>query len=236
MSREQQVVSIGARPEALAIDLSRTAVLVIDMQNDFGAKGGMFDRAGIDITGIGRAVAPTGRALAAARARGIPVIYLAMQHRPDLADMGDEAAPHRIKHGPLGVGATVSTPDGGSGRILVSGSWGTEIVPELAPAPGDIVVAKHRYSGFFETPLDSILRRLGARHLVVTGCSTSVCVESTIRDAMFRDYQCLLLEDCTAEPIGSGNSRGNHEASLLTIELLLGWVSDSPRFVAAVGK
>ena len=113
MSGEEQVVSIGARPEALAIDLSRTAVLVIDMQNDFGAKGGMFDRAGIDITGIGRAVAPTARALSAARARGIPVIYLAKQHRPDLADMGDEAAPNRIKHGPLGGVAATAAGVGG---------------------------------------------------------------------------------------------------------------------------
>jgi len=104
-----------------------------------------------------------------------------------------------------------------------------------APEPGDLVVAKHRYSGFFETQLDSILRGLGVRHLVVTGCTTSVCVESTIRDAMFRDYRCLLLEDCTAEPIGSSNSRGNHEASLLTIELLLGWVSTSDAFLKAIG-
>jgi ureidoacrylate peracid hydrolase len=79
-----------------------------------------------------------------------------------------------------------------------------------------------------------VLRDRGVRHLVVTGCTTSVCVESTIRDAMFRDYRCLLLEDCTGEPIGHGLPRSNHEASLLTIQLLFGWVSDSGRFIEAL--
>jgi ureidoacrylate peracid hydrolase len=95
-------------------------------------------------------------------------------------------------------------------------------------------VPKHRYSGFFETQLDSVLRGLGVRNLVVTGCTTSVCVESTVRDAMFRDYRCIVLEDCTAEPIGASNARSNHEASLLTIELLFGWVSSSNGFIDAL--
>jgi ureidoacrylate peracid hydrolase len=219
-------ILVEARPEPVSLDLARTAVLVIDMQNDFGSKGGMFDRAGIDIEGIRRTLAPTARVLDLARAKGLTVIYLAMQHRADLADMGDAQSPHRIKHRPLNVGADAPSPDG-SYRVLVSGGWGTAIVDELAPHEGDLVVAKHRYSGFFETPLDSILRGRNIKHIIVTGCTTSVCVESTIRDAMFRDYRCILLEDCTAEPIGSGNQRGNHEASLLTIELLFGWISDS---------
>jgi ureidoacrylate peracid hydrolase len=97
-------------------------------------------------------------------------------------------------------------------------------------------VPKHRYSGFFETLLDSILRGRDIKYIVVVGATTSVCVESTIRDAMFRDYQCILLEDCTAEPIGEGNERGNHEASLLTVELLFGWISSSAKFVDALSK
>ena len=144
-------------------------------------------------------------------------------------------APHRIKHRPMHVGDPATSPDGEGSRILVEGGWGVSIIPELRPEKGDFVVPKHRYSGFFETQLDSVLRRLRVRHLVVTGCTTSVCVESTVRDAMFRDYQCIVLEDCTAEPIGSSNSRGNHEASLLTVELLLGWVSNSEAFAAALG-
>ena len=157
-----------------------------------------------------------------------------MQHRGDLSDMGPPSAPHHQRHARLAVGSTMSAPDGSPTRILIAGEWGTQIVPELTPQPGDIVVPKHRFSGFFETPLHSILQTLGARHLIVTGCTTSICVESTIRDAMFRDYACVLLEDCTAEPIGQGNARSNHDASLLTIEVLLGWVSSSEAFLAAL--
>jgi ureidoacrylate peracid hydrolase len=234
MPLHNEAVLIDARPEPVSADLACTAVLVVDMQNDFGSKGGMFDTAGIDISVIRRAVEPTARVLAAARECKLPIVYLAMQHRADLADMGDEAAPHRIKHRPMRVGESVTSPDGQPSRILVEGGWGTSILPELRPKGGDVVVPKHRYSGFFETQLDSVLRGLGVQNLIVTGCTTSVCVESTVRDAMFRDYRCVVLEDCTAEPIGASNTRGNHEASLLTIELLLGWVSSSSKFIAAL--
>jgi ureidoacrylate peracid hydrolase len=231
-----QSVELDARPEPVTLDLRRTAVLVIDMQNEFGAKGGMFDRAGIDITPIQNAVAPTAKVLAAARTNGIPVVYLKMQHRADMADMGIAGSPHRAKHRPFAVGDAVKTPEGRESRILIEGHWGTEIVAELKPEPGDIVIGKHRYSGFFETELDTVLRGLDVRDLVVTGCTTSVCVESTIRDAMFRDYHCVLLEDCTGEPVGNSNSRSNHEASLLTIQLLLGWTSESGKFITALSR
>jgi ureidoacrylate peracid hydrolase len=88
-------------------------------------------------------------------------------------------------------------------------------------------VSNHRYSGFFETELDDVLRGLGVRHLLVTGCTTSICVESTVRDATYRDYTCVVLEDCTAEPIGADLPRTNHHASLLVIESLFGWVSNA---------
>jgi len=97
----------------------------------------------------------------------------------------------------------------------------------LTPEPGDAIVSKHRFSGFFETELDDVLRELGAKYLLVTGCITSVCVEATVRDAMYRDYTCIVLEDCTAEPIGADLPRTNHDASLLVIETLFGWVSSS---------
>ena len=97
-----------------------------------------------------------------------------------------------------------------------------------------MAVAKHRFSGFFRTGLDDALRERGITQLAVPGCTTSVCVESTVRDAMFRDHHCVVLADCTAEPIGDGMPRTNHEASLLTIQLLFGWVSDSGRFVEAL--
>ena len=233
MRTDPAIVSISARPAPIAIDRNRSAVIVVDMQNDFGSKGGMFDRAGIDIAPIVQAVEPTANVLAAARKAGIPVIYLQMQHRADLADMGASDSPHRQRHARLSVGERMVAPDGKESRILIAGEWGTKIIDALTPQSDDIVVPKHRFSGFFETELNTILRGLDAKFLIFTGCTTSICVESTIRDAMYRDYHCVLLEDCTAEPIGYRNSRTNHEASLLTIEVLLGWISDSKTFSEA---
>lgn len=209
-------------------------MIVVDMQNDFGAEGGMLERAGIPIGDIAAVVEPIAWVLGAARRTGMTVVYLAMQFEPDLSNAGAPDAPNFLKHQPLGIGEVVSAPDGSEGRTLVRGTWGTEILPALAPEEDDIVVAKHRYSGFFETELDAILRERGIDSLVFTGCTTSVCVDSTLRDAFYRDYRCLLLRDCTGEPIGSGLARSNHEASLLVIETLFGWVSDSRSLVRAL--
>jgi ureidoacrylate peracid hydrolase len=228
------MVTVDARPDSLTVEPSRTAVVVVDMQNDFGADGGMFDRAGIPISGVQAVVAPTARVLAAARAAGIQILYLKMQFQPDLSDAGGPDAPNLLIHRRLGVGDPVQAPDGREGRILIKDTWNTEILPALAPQDGDIVVSKHRFSGFFETSLDAILRERGIKSLIFTGCTTSVCVESTLRDAFFCDYRCLLLEDCAAEPIGSGLPHSNHEASVLVIETLFGWVSEPAAFEAAL--
>jgi ureidoacrylate peracid hydrolase len=225
---------IDARPDPLPVEPSSTAVVVVDMQNDFGAEGGMFDRAGIPISGIQSVIAPTARVLAAARAAGMQVVYLTMQFEADLSDAGGPDAPNLVLHRKLGLGDPVAAPEGREGRVLVRDTWNTEILSELAPEDGDIVVPKHRFSGFFETDLDAILKERGITTLIFTGCTTSVCVESTLRDAFFRDYRCLLLEDCCAEPIGGDLVRSNHDASVLTIQTLFGWVSDSSRFDSAL--
>lgn len=230
-------VVVEARPRPLAIDPRRTAVIVVDMQNDFGAEGGMFARAGFDISGIRAAIAPTARVLAAARGAGVPVVYLKMGFADDLSDAGGPEAPNLVRHlAVFGVGRPVIAPDGRESRVLIRGTWNTDILPELAPQPGDRLIEKHRFSGFFETELDAVLKDMGVTSLVFTGCTTSVCVESTLRDAFFRDYRCLLLADCTAEPIGDGLARGNHEATLLLVELLFGWVSDSAVLARALAE
>ncbi len=229
-----QPLTLEAKPGPIDIDVTETAVIVVDMQNDFGAKGGMFDRAGIDISMIQNAVGPTARVLAAARKAGINVIYLAMAFRADLSDAGQTDSPNWIKHLPLAVGRTIRAPDGTESRILIRDTWNTAILSDLEPQPGDVVVFKHRYSGFYQTDLDAILKQLDVKYLVVTGCTTSVCVESTIRDAMFRDYTCVLLADCTGEPIGHTLPRSNHDASLLVMQMLFGWISSSDEFVRAV--
>ncbi len=231
---KSRVVSLDARPEPLAIDTARTAVIVVDMQNDFGAKGGVFDRAGIDISGIQKVIAPTAHVLASARNAGVKIIYLKMGFRPDLSDLGAPDSVNRVRHLRAGVGQTVRAPDGSESRILIRDTWNTDIVPELTPQAYDVILYKTRFSGFYETDLDATLKKLGIKYLIITGCTTSICVESTVRDAMFRDYLCILLADCMSEPIGYGLPRINHEASLLALQTLFGWVAGSDEFIRAL--
>lgn len=233
---KSRVVRLDAKPEPIVVDAARTAVIVVDMQNDFGTKGAMFDRAGLDISMIQRAIGPTARVLASARRTGMRIVYLKMGFRPDLSDLGPSDSPNRMRHMLFGVGETMRAPDGREGRFLIRDTWNTDIVPELEPQADDVVIYKHRFSGFYETDLDARLKQMGTKYLIVTGCTTSVCVESTIRDAMFRDYACVLLADCTGEPIGHRLPRSNHEASLLLIQTLFGWVSGSDEFIKALER
>jgi ureidoacrylate peracid hydrolase len=227
------MVTLDAKPEPIAIDPVRSAVIVVDMENDFAAKGGMFDRAGVDISGARKAIAPTAKVLAAARQAGIKIIYLKMGYRPDLSDLGAADSVNRTRHLKIGVGQKIVAPDGRESRILIRDTWDTDILPELKPHADDIVIYKTRFSGFYQTDLDATLKKFGIKYLIVTGVTTSICVESTVRDAMFRDYLCIMLRDCMSEPIGHDLPRTNHDASLLNAEALLGWVSDSEQFLRA---
>jgi ureidoacrylate peracid hydrolase len=215
---------INAVPEPVEIDPSRTALVVVDMQNAFGSKGGMFDKAGIDISGIQEAVRPTAAAVEAARRAGIKVVWIKMGFQAELSDLGAEDVPNGFLFLHLGV------KDG----VLARDEWGTDIVEELTPEDGEPVIYKTRFSAFYRTDLDELLRSYGAKHLIITGCTTSICVESTIRDAFFRDYHCILLEDCAAEPMGRNLSRSNHEATVLLVERIFGSVSNSSDFINAV--
>lgn len=234
MSNMSRSVSISARPSTVQITPSSTAVIVVDMQNDFAADGGMFHRANIDISCIRTIVPRTAEVLDVARAVGMPVVYLKMAFQPDLSDTGGPDSPTWLKHLPLQAGATVAAPDGSASRVLIRDTWNTDIISELTPEPGDAVLYKHRYSGFYGTELDQILRDRGVTNLIMTGATTSVCVESTVRDAVFRDYHCLVLEDCTAEPIAFDGPRSNHEASLLVLELLFASITHSTALIDAL--
>lgn len=236
MQTTNRMVSVDAKPEPLTIDLSKTAVLVIDMQNDFGAEGGMFDRAGVDLSVIRDAVAPTQRVIAGARATGIPIVYIKEALRPDLSDLARVESPHRRMSRRMGIGQQVTAPDGRASRVHVEDTWNTEILPDLAPQASDIVVTKRRWSGFYETELDARLRALGTQYLIVTGCTTSVCVESTIRDAAFRDYACLLPADCTGQPAGRDSPHSTHDASLVVIARHFGWVTTSREVLNALQR
>jgi ureidoacrylate peracid hydrolase len=229
-----RVISIPAKPERVELDTATTAVIVVDMQNDFATKNGMLDLAEMDISSIQRSIGPIAAVLTCARDAGIKIIYLKMGFHPDLSDLGRSDSPNRLAHLRAGVGKTVVAPNGTESRILVRDTWNTDVVHELKPHDEDIVLYKTRFSGFYETELDATLKRHAVKNLIVTGCTTSVCVESTVRDAMFRDYRCVLLSDCMAEVVGNDLPRSNHEASLFLIQMRFGWVTDSKEFITTL--
>jgi ureidoacrylate peracid hydrolase len=230
-------IELDAKPAPIALDAAKTAVIVVDMQNDFGSPGGMFALAGINIAGIRQAIAPTAKVLAAARRASLPIVYLKMAFRSDLSDLGAPGSPNRERHLRFRVGDVVQAPDGRSSRILIRDTWNTDILAELKPEPADILLYKHRFSGFFETNLHASLQRLGITNLVFVGCTTSVCVEATVRDAMYRDYSSVLLTDCMSQPALPGSQPGvNHDSTLVLVNTFLGWTSDSEEFSAALTK
>jgi ureidoacrylate peracid hydrolase len=137
-------------------------------------------------------------------------------------------------HEGLGVGQSHTAPDGRPGRILVRDTWNTDIITALQPQDGDLVLYKTRYSGFYRTDLHERLAAAGTRQLIVIGCTTSVCVESTVRDAMFRDYEPVVLSDCVNEVVGADRAYSNHRATLDLIEARLGWVSSADALVRSL--
>jgi ureidoacrylate peracid hydrolase len=230
MVQSSREIPVHARPAPLAIDPRDTAVVVVDMQQGFFGPGGAWDRAGIDVSGAQGVVAPTARVLAAARDAGLPIVYLTM----GFAGPGGDTRlwnRERRERWVAVVGPATPAPHG---RTLPAGVTDADILAELAPHPGDVVVVKSRHSGFFNTDLHAILQGLGVTTLVFTGGTTSICVEATLRDAYFRDYRCLLLADCVAEPIGGRLPRTNHDATLLLVEVIYGWVAESPALVQAL--
>ena len=226
----ESLVNVDAKPQPITVDIAKTAVIVVDMQNDFVSKGGILDHAGLDISMNQAAIGPTAKVLSAARRAKIKVVYLKMGFKPDLSDLGSHDSVNRTRHLLFGVGQISNAPDGSHGRFLIRNTWNTDIVSELQPQPDDLIIYKHRFSGFFETDLDDRLKESGIKYLIFTGVTTCVCVESTLRDAMFRDYLPVVLADTVAEPIGNNMARTNHEASLLAIETSFGWVSTSDAF------
>jgi ureidoacrylate peracid hydrolase len=230
MTTSATIASVATQQGEVRIEPNRTAVIVVDMQNDFGHPDGMFARAGVDISGMEAAIAPTATVLAAARQAGVKVVYLKMAYRPDLSDAGAPGGPNRVKQAPMSIGEQIAAPDGTTGRLMIRDTWNTDIVDGLTPQAGEAVIYKHRFSGFYETELHELLQQSNIEYLVFTGGTTSVCVESTMRDAAFRDYYCLLLEDCTAEPIG----QANHDASLHLLGRVFGWTCRSEDLLAAL--
>jgi ureidoacrylate peracid hydrolase len=220
---------VRAEPEDVTFDRSRTAVLVVDMQNAFASAGGMLDLAGVDVAPAAEAVENTFLVIEAARRAGIPVVYLTIGYPPDESTAGGPDSPNPRKE--LALKLMRERPEL-RGKLLTFGTWDFEIVDRLRPRPGDAVIVKSRYSGFHGTELDSWLRSRGLRNLIVTGIASNVCVESTIRDAYFLEYWPLMVEDASM-PAGS---RAIHDATLFNVRTFFGWTALAEDVAAALGE
>ncbi len=196
MIRGPLVVEFPAYPQKLRIDVRRTAMLIIDMQNDFCAPGGWLERQGVDIAPARRPIPVLRALLPLLRAHSMPVIWLNWGNRPDKLNLHPGIL-HVYNPTGDGVGLGDSFP-GGESRTLEKNSWGAALVEELEVLPGDICVDKYRMSGFFDTPLDSILRNLEIRSLLFGGVNLDQCVLSTLTDAACLGYDCIVVEDCCA--------------------------------------
>jgi nicotinamidase-related amidase len=214
-------VTIACAPQNVTVDLRRTAIIIIDMQNDFCAKGGWVDHLGVDYAPDRAPIAPLQRLLPPLRKAGVPVIWVNWGNRPDLANM----PPNQIHlYKPAGVGIGLGDPLPGSGaRVLEKDSWAAAVVDELGQEPGDIKVDKYRISGFWDTPLDSILRNLGTRSILFAGVNTDQCVLHSLTDANFLGYGCLLVEDCCA----TTSPNFCTEATVWNVKKCFGFVTDS---------
>ena len=221
------MAKVQAEPYEFEFEPATTALLVIDMQRDFVEPGGFGEALGNDVSLLRKAIAPTRRVLDAARSAKMFVIHTREGHRPDLSDL----PPSKKARGRLNAGIGDAGP---MGRILVRGEHGHDIIDELKPLPGEPVVDKPGKGAFYATDLDAMLKNRGVRQIVVCGVTTEVCVNTSVREANDRGYDCLVLEDCTASYFPEF-----HSMALRMIKAqggIFGWVSDSTKLLAVLPR
>ncbi|MBN9022952.1 MAG: isochorismatase family protein [Rhizobiales bacterium] len=220
-------VRLAAEPAPVTVDANKAALLVVDMQNDFCTRGGYMDSRGIDVTPNRAPIAPLRKMVARFRQESMPVIWVNWGVRKDLLNIAPSV---RRAHNPTGTETDIGAPIPGTrSEILRVGSWGAEVVDELNARGGDIQVTKHRFSGFWDTDLDAILRNLGVKTLFIGGVNLDQCVMTTLEDATFLGYDVILVEDCAA----TTSPPFCVEAALYNIKLLFGFVTRSEAVLRA---
>lgn len=216
-----QRITLGTDTKTLAVDLNKTACLVVDMQNDFCHPDGWLASIGVDVTPARAPIGPLQGILPLLRQVGVPVIWVNWGNRPDLLNISPAL---RHVYNPTGTGVGLGDPLPSNGAtVLTQGSWAAAIVAELVADPGDIWVDKYRMSGFWDTPLDSILRNLGKTTLLFGGVNADQCVLCTLQDANFLGYDCILLRDCTA----TTSPDFCLQATIYNVNQCFGFVTDS---------
>ena len=221
------MLKLDAKPEPVEIDLAKSAIVVVDMQNAFASKNGMLDIAGVDISGAPAVVRSIAELLETARRAGMLVVYLQMGFKPDLSNSGGPSAPNWHKE--LALRLMSCRPEL-KGKLLIEGTWDFEIVDELKPQAGDLVVVKSRYSGFANTTLDAELKSRGIRYLFFAGIATNVCVETTLRHAFVLDYWPILITDA----VMAAGPPAMQEATLFNVETYFGWTIPAREFIEKV--
>ncbi|MFF8430716.1 cysteine hydrolase family protein [Streptomyces sp. NPDC016566] len=221
-------VSVLAAPQHLTLDLARTALVVVDMQNDFCSPKGWLASIGLDVSGADRLIASLAATVPALRAAGVPVIWLTWASRPDRANIPPNVLhAYDISGEGGGIGAVLP---GADTPVMEEGSWGAALVEGLGPAAGDIHVNKQRMSGFFDTPLDSVLRNLRVDTVLFAGVNADQCVLATLTDAACLGYDAVLLEDGVATTSPEFCLR----AALYNVERCFGFVTRGADLIAAV--
>ncbi|MBH0238655.1 cysteine hydrolase family protein [Methylobrevis albus] len=221
--------TLPAGAKAITVDLARTAMIVVDMQNDFCHPDGWLASIGVDVTPARAPIAPLATLLPVLRAAKVPVIYVSWGNRPDRLNLSP-ALLHVYNPTGTEVGLGDALPANGA-KVLEFGSWAAAVVDELRPQPGDVEVAKYRMSGFPDTPLDSILRTLGVTTLLFGGVNADQCVLATLMDANFRGYDTILLEDCS----GTTSPDFCLQATVYNVRQCFGFIANSADLIAAIG-
>ncbi|WP_319557757.1 pyrimidine utilization protein B [Thiomicrorhabdus sp.] len=227
-SGENQVI-VKAEPESLAINPGETALIVVDMQNAYASPCGYLDLAGFDVSATGPVIENINAAIEVSRKAGVQVIFLQNGWDGDYVEAGGEGSPNWHKSNAL---KTMRKKPELSGQFLAKGGWDYQLVDQLVPQKGDWVIPKTRYSGFFNTNLDTMLRSRGIRSLVFTGIATNVCVEATLRDGFHLEYFGMALSDATYQ----AGPPSAHEAALYNIRTFFGWVSTLNDYANALAK